>query len=79
MKNLLYKEYLLHRFSLLVGILIFLLLGALNVDSVLFGATVWAMTFVSSSTEDKNNNHLFVNSLPVRRSEVVRAKYVFPF
>lgn len=81
MVSLLYKEYLVNRTVFLV----YLAVAALNIflfikaDDSLPIAQLLALFFTISAAaqEDRNNSHIFINSLPVSRKEVVKAKYIF--
>ena len=82
MKSLLYKDYLALRFFLLFFLavtILFLFTGFIQIKSLLPAVTFVALTvpFQLTSVEEKNNSHIYVNSLPVNRNAVVRAKYLF--
>lgn len=81
MKSLLYKDYLVLRLSMLVflAVVTFLLLIGFSQHTQLMAVTVFALIipFQLISVEEKNNSHIFVNSLPVDRNAVVGAKYLF--
>ncbi|MEW9032872.1 MAG: ABC-2 transporter permease [Planifilum fimeticola] len=82
MKSLLYKDFLALRTFLLfflASVIFLLLIGFIKINALLPAAAVVAMTipFQLISVEEKNNSHIFVNSLPVNRNAVVRAKYLF--
>jgi ABC-2 type transport system permease protein len=81
-KSLLYKDFLALRTFLLfflASVIFLLLIGFIKINELLPAAAIVAMTipFQLISVEEKNNSHIFVNSLPVDRNAVVGAKYLF--
>lgn len=82
MKSLLYKDFLSLRTFLsffLAALTLLLLIGFIEIDALLPAVAFFALIipFQLISVEEKNNSHIFVNSLPVNRNAVVRAKYLF--
>ena len=82
MKSLLYKDYLVLRFFLMYFLLftiLLLLTGFIKIHALLPMVSIVALIipFQLTTSEEKNNSHIFVNSLPVNRNAVVRAKYLF--
>lgn len=81
MVSLLYKEYLTNRITLIFCIVISLLYNfkILAEGPPIPLVTLIAMfyTFTVAGQEDKNNSHVFINSLPVTRNQVVAVKYLF--
>jgi ABC-2 type transport system permease protein len=80
--SLLYKEYLNQRMYMLfflAAVILLFSIGFVKINTLLPAATFFALIipFQLVSVEEKNNSHIFVNSLPVNRNAVVRAKYLF--
>ncbi|ADL07174.1 ABC-2 transporter permease [Thermosediminibacter oceani] len=81
MLTLIYKEFLITRITLIFYIVISLLynFNILSPGPPLPLVTMLAtfFQFMVAGQEDKNNSHIFINSLPVTRKQVVVAKYLF--
>lgn len=81
MLNMVYKEFVVERVSLLVclGLAILFRAQLISFDAPLALMSVLSMlfTFGTAAHEDRYQSHILINSLPVTRREIVTAKYVF--
>lgn len=81
MSTVMYKDFGVERTTMLVYAGVALLFGSplLSMGPPLTLLTVLAVmfTFTTAAREDRYQSHVFINSLPVTRREVVTAQYVF--
>lgn len=85
MLNLVVKDILVQKKSIILSFIyiLFIIFTFQKVGPLMFPAGIVAFVYMlvltSCAYEDKNNADIMVNSLPIRRSEVVLAKYISVF
>ncbi|MGE4282479.1 MAG: ABC-2 transporter permease [Clostridia bacterium] len=82
MFNLILKDILIQKKQIVFAMLyiIFLVFAFQSMGPAMFPAGVVAMTYMliitSCAYEDKNNSYMILNSLPIKRSQIVLARYI---